>query len=216
MRALQRLRLRLRSLLHRSRVERELADELSFHLEEQIAENRAAGMSADEARLAASRLLGGVSQIQEEWRDMRMTTIVEGFFRDFRYALRVIRKNPAFASASILVLALGIGANTAIFSVANAILFRPLPFPEPQQLVRLWDTYGTPGNLGPISYPNFQDWRSSQSVDWCSRAWARRRRFKRLLPRRVSSKCWAYSRRWAGSFCRKKTVRALITAPIPQ
>jgi predicted permease len=160
MRALQRLRLRLRSLLHRSRVERELADELSFHLEEQIAENRAAGMSADEARLAASRLLGGVSQIQEECRDMRMTTIVEGFFRDFRYALRVIRKNPAFASASILVLALGIGANTAIFSVANAILFRPLPFPEPQQLVRLWDTYGTPGNLGPISYPNFQDWRS--------------------------------------------------------
>jgi putative ABC transport system permease protein len=141
-------------------VERELADELSFHLEEQIAENRAAGMSAGESRLAALRLLGGVSQIQEECRDMRMTTLVEDSFRDFRHALRVMRKNPAFASASILVLALGIGVNTAIFSVSNAILFRPLPFPEPQQLVRLWDTYGTPGNFGPISYPNFLDWRS--------------------------------------------------------
>ena len=91
---------------------------------------------------------------------MRMTTIMENFVRDFQHALRMMRKNPAFASASILVLALGIGANTAIFSVANAILFRPLLFPEPQQLVRLWDNYGTPGNLGPVSYPNFKDWRS--------------------------------------------------------
>jgi predicted permease len=160
MRALQQLRLRLRSLFRRSCVERELAEELSFHLEEQIDENRAAGMSAAEARFAALRVLGGVSQIQEECRDMRMTTMIEGFLRDFRHALRVMRKNPAFASASILVLALGIGANTAIFSVANAILFRPLPFPEPQRLVRLWDNYGTPGNLGPVSYPNFKDWRS--------------------------------------------------------
>jgi predicted permease len=160
MRALQRLRLRLRSLFRRSRVERELAEELSFHLEEQVAENRAAGMSAAEARFAALRVLGGVSQIQEECRDTRMTTIIEDFVRDFRHALRVMRKNPAFASASIVVLALGIGANTAIFSVANAILFRPLPFPEPQRLVRLWDNYGTPGNLGPVSYPNFKDWRS--------------------------------------------------------
>jgi len=160
MRALRQLRLRLRSLFRRSRVEHELAEELSFHLEAQIAENRAAGMTADEARLAALRLLGGVSQIQEQCRDMRMTAIIEGFIRDFRHALRVMHRNPAFASASILVLALGIGANTAIFSIANAILFRPLPFPEPQQLVRLWDTYGTLGNLGPVSYPNFKDWRS--------------------------------------------------------
>src|ERR1700679_1849794 len=96
MRALQRLRLRLRSLFRRSRVERELAEELSFHLEEQIAENRAAGMSAGEARLAALRVLGGVSQIKEECRDMRMTMMMESFFRDFRHALRVMRKNPAF------------------------------------------------------------------------------------------------------------------------
>jgi predicted permease len=160
MRTLQRLRLRLRSLLRRARVERELAEELSFHLQELIAENRAAGMSAGQARIAALRMMGGVSQIKEECRDMRMTTGIEGFFRDIRHALRMMRKNPAFAAASILVLALGIGANTAIFSAANAILFRPLPFPEPRRLVRLWDTYGTPGNLGPVSYPNFRDWRS--------------------------------------------------------
>ena len=160
MRTLQRLRLRLRSLLGRARVERELADELSFHIEQQIAENRAAGMPAVEARLAALRLLGGVPQIQEECRDMRMTTAIESVFHDIRYALRVLRKNPAFAAASVLVLALGIGANTAIFSVANAVLLRPLPFHAPERIVRLWDTYGTPGNYGPISYPNFEDWRA--------------------------------------------------------
>jgi len=137
MRTLQRLRLRLRSLLGRARVERELADELSFHIEQQIAENRAAGMPAVEARLAALRLLGGVPQIQEECRDMRMTTAIESVFHDIRYALRVLRKNPAFAAASVLVLALGIGANTAIFSVANAVLLRPLPFHAPERIVRL-------------------------------------------------------------------------------
>ena len=98
MRALQRFRLRLRSLFGRARVERELADELSFHLEQQIAENRAAGMPADEARLAALRLLGGVPQIQEECRDMRMTSAIERF-HDLRYALRLLRKNPAFAAS---------------------------------------------------------------------------------------------------------------------
>ena len=160
MRTLQRFRLRLRSLFGRARVERELADELSFHIEQQIAENRAAGMPADEARFAALRLLGGVPQIQEECRDMRMTTAIESVAQDLRYAVRVLRKNPAFASAAVLVLGLGIGANTAIFGVANAVLLRPLPFPEPARIVRLWDTYGTPGNYGPISYPNFEDWRA--------------------------------------------------------
>jgi predicted permease len=160
MRTLQRFRLRLRSLFGRARVERELADEISFHIEQQIAENRAAGMPAVEARLDALRSLGGVPQIQEACRDMRMTTALESVLQDLRYALRVLRKNPAFASASVLVLALGIGANTAIFSVANAVLLRPLPFPEPARIVRLWDTYGTPGNYGPVSYPNFEDWRA--------------------------------------------------------
>jgi hypothetical protein len=160
MRTLQRFRLRPRSLFGRARVERELADQLSFHIEQQIAENRAAGMPADEARFAALRLLGGVPQIQEACRDMRMTTAIESVVQDLRYALRVLRKNPAFASASVLVLALGIGAHTAIFSVANAVLLRPLPFPEPARIVRLWDTYGTPGNYGPVSYPNFEDWRA--------------------------------------------------------
>src|ERR1700733_11012134 len=101
MRTLHRLRLKLRSLFGTARVERVFSDELSFHLEQQIAENRAAGMPADEARLAALRLLGGVPQIQEECREMRMTTAIESVFQDLRYALRALRKNPAFASASV-------------------------------------------------------------------------------------------------------------------
>jgi putative ABC transport system permease protein len=79
---------------------------------------------------------------------------------DLRYAARILRRNPAFAVISALALALGIGANTAVFSVLNAVVLRPLPFPEPRQLVRLWDSFGTPGNFQPVSYPNFEDWRA--------------------------------------------------------
>jgi putative ABC transport system permease protein len=155
---LDRFRLRLRSLFRRSRVERELEDELSFHLEQQTAESLAAGMSPEEARRAAMRALGGLPQVQEECRDMRMTTAVETSLKDLRYAFRTLRKDRSFAAASILVLALGIGANTAIFSVAYAVLLRPLPFPQPQQIVRLSENRGFPGNYSGLSYPNFRDW----------------------------------------------------------
>src|SRR5215467_13199922 len=80
-------------------------------------------------------------------------------WNDLRYAARILRKNPAFAAISVLALALGIGANTAVFSLFDAVVLRPLPFAEPRQLVRLWESYGTAGNMQPVSYPNFEDWR---------------------------------------------------------
>ncbi len=160
MRILEKFRLRLRSLFFRTRAERELEDEIRFHLEAQIAENVALGMSPHEARAAAIRALGGVPQIEEACRDTRATAAWEGFLRDLQHGARLLRKNPAYAASSIAVLALGIAATTAIFSAAYGVLLRPLPFSEPDRLVRLWDTFGNPGNLAPVSFPNFRDWRA--------------------------------------------------------
>lgn len=160
MRALHRLRLRLRSLLLRGRAERELGDELRFHLEQQIAENTQAGMPPHQAREAALRGFGGLRQVEDACRDTRRTGAWKGWLRDLRHGFRLFGKNPAFAAASICVLGLGIAAATAIFGAANEVLLRPLPFPQPERLVRLWDNFGSPGNLGPVSYPNFSDWRA--------------------------------------------------------
>ena len=160
MRVFDKLRLRLRSLFLRTRAERELEDEIRFHLEAQVAENVALGMAPQEARAAALRALGGAPQVEESCREMRGTAAWEGFLRDLRHGVRLLRKNPAYAASSIAVLALGIAAATAIFSAAYGVLLRPLPFSEPDRLVRLWDTFGNPGNLAPVSYPNFRDWRA--------------------------------------------------------
>jgi predicted permease len=160
MRALQKLRLRLSALFFRGRADRELDDEIRFHLDSQTAENSALGMPPAEARDAALRALGGVPQIREACRETRGVGLWDGFLGDLRQGLRLLRKNPAYAASAVPVLALGIAASTAIFSAAYAVLLRPLPFPHPERLVRLWETFGNAGNLAPVSYPNFRDWRA--------------------------------------------------------
>lgn len=155
------LRMRFRSLAERQRVETELDKELRYHIEQQTEENIAAGMSEREAREAASRIFGRVSQIEEECRDMRQTQYLENFVQDLRYGLRILRKNPSFASVAVLALALGIGANTAMFSVIEAVLLRPLPYRNPDEIVRVastWDLNGTLTNYS-SSPPDFFDWR---------------------------------------------------------
>jgi len=132
------LRMRLRSLARRNRVEEDLDRELRFHLEQQLEENLAAGVPPAEARRAALRKLGGVTQIQEECRDMRRTDSIETFWRDLRYALRTLRKAPGFTVVIVLTLALAIGANSAIFSVIDGVLLRPLPYPDAARLVRVF------------------------------------------------------------------------------
>jgi predicted permease len=140
MRALSKLRLRFRSLFHRAEVEEELRQELEFHLEEETRRNLERGMSPEEARRAARAAVGGLEQIKEQCRDARGLGLAEDCAKDLAHGLRLMRRNPAFTLVAVLSLALGIGANTAIFSVVRAVLLKPLPYREPDRVTLVFET----------------------------------------------------------------------------
>ncbi len=149
----------LKALFNVKQSDRELDDELRFDLEQRIAAKLAAGMTGKEAEMAAKREFGSVDLAKEECRDERGTRWLEDLWLDIRFGLRMLRKNPGFTAIAILTLALGIGANTAIFSVVNGVLLNPLPYPEPNQLVSV-HAKKTNFPRGSISYPNFMDWHA--------------------------------------------------------
>src|SRR5258706_12830294 len=126
---------RIRALLFRKRLEHDLHSELDLHLEMMVRKNIAEGMTPDEARRQAGMKFGSAASIAEQCRDERGVNLVESFFSDLRYAFRQFRRAPAFVGVAILSLALGIGANTAIFTVIDELMLKSLPVLDPEKLV---------------------------------------------------------------------------------
>jgi predicted permease len=155
MRWLDVLRLRMKSAFRTRRANQELDAEFQFHLDQQIEENLAAGMAPEEARYAAMRAVGGISQIKEECRDMRCVNFIEHLMQDLRYAARTMRRSPAFTIVAVVSLALGIGANTAIFSVIDALMLKRLPVTDPEHLLMF--SVGTYQRFGYAWFEAFRD-----------------------------------------------------------
>ncbi|HTS66189.1 MAG TPA: ABC transporter permease [Candidatus Acidoferrales bacterium] len=150
---------RLRSLFRSRAVEAELDDELRFHRDRQLEKYLQSGLARDEALRRVRLEFGGLDQVKEDCRDARGVRPLETFLQDLRYALRTLRKSPGFTAVALFTLALGIGANTAIFSVVYGVLIQPLPFRDPAGLVVLNETTPRVGTVS-VSYPNFLDWRA--------------------------------------------------------
>jgi putative ABC transport system permease protein len=157
--SLRGIALRLRALLRRSAAERDLDDEIRLHIELETAKNIKLGMSKGEARRAAMRDFGGVEVTKEAHRDGRGTRTLEELAADVKFALRTMSRAPAITGAAIITLALGIGANTAIFSAVDAVILRPLPFAAPNRLVTLWEENPDRGwRQAQVAPANFFDW----------------------------------------------------------
>jgi predicted permease len=158
------LRSALRSVVRRKRVEEELNEEIQYHLERQIDEGVKAGLAPEEARYAALRAMGAIDKSKEECRDQRSANLAGEFVGDLRYAGRALRRSPGFALLAIAIMALGIGANTAVFTVVNGVLLKPLPYAGADRIVTLSTAFHTTGTTqGMVSIANFRDWRDQSS-----------------------------------------------------
>lgn len=160
MRRLRALLLRLSSHFHRDRRDLDFSEELESHLAMHVEDNRRSGMTAEEARRQALIKLGGIEQTRERYRDQRGLPWLETLLQDLRFGARILRKNPGFAAIAAITLALGIGANTAVFSVVDTVLLRPLPYRDPQQLLLITETMPRQGGseMG-VSAAEYLDYR---------------------------------------------------------
>ena len=159
------LPMKIRSLLRRGQLEQELDDELRYHLERKTEENIAKGVGEQEARRSALIAMGGIERVKEECRDARNVNFIQTVLQDFRFGLRMLRKNPGFSAVAVLTLALGIGATTAMYSVTYATLIEPLPYPRPDRLVMVWPQLQHKRVWG-ASVGDFLDWKQQNRVFW--------------------------------------------------
>src|SRR5262245_26582437 len=150
---------RLRALFRRNRVERELDDELRFHLERTIEKGMASGLFRDEAVRRAHLIFGGVDQVKEECRDARGVSLVETVLQDLRYGLRTFRRAPAFSLTAIATLALSTAALTTVFTLAHTLFYRHLPVDHPGELIIVSTTRGATFTEGLVSYPDYVTFR---------------------------------------------------------
>lgn len=156
---------RIKGMLRRNRLDQDLDEELRAHLEMRAADNVAAGMSSEQARYEAQKRFGNTTLHKEDTREVDIVGWLDEAARDFRHAIRMLLRNPGFTVVAVLTLALGIGANTAIFSVINSVLLHPLPYHDPDNLVMVWESNSQhPNPHNTVSPPNFLDWQSRNTV----------------------------------------------------
>jgi predicted permease len=162
MRLWERFRMAMLALFQREAQTDRLREELQFHVDQQIKENMARGMDAEEARYAALRAFGNPALLREEAKSSWSWNWLEKFLRDMRYGVRTLSRSPGFALTAVLVMALGIGATTSLFTIVRAVLLKPLPFRDPDNLVMVYEHFrqGSGGDgMNPVSPGDFNDWR---------------------------------------------------------
>lgn len=152
-------------LWRRDEIHRDIDEELQFHIEMKIKDNIADGMTPEQAKADAMRRFGNIQKVKSNCREARGIEMIENLSQDIRYGLRMLLAKPSFTIVAILALALGIGATSAIFSIVNTVILKPLPFQAQENLVLIWETNQATGNEQvEVSYPNFLDWRVQNQV----------------------------------------------------